>query len=125
MSISNIYTKGIQQKCIRGLFRILSPSLESHHRVDHLRNWLKETCLGCDSTMLKSLDEAISTTDVETIVKPVVVIAINLNSMDFKQRANLFEALGMQRLPRDLMTLVALLRILCDSSVTDLKILLI
>ncbi len=81
----------------------------------------KKRALDVTVQLLKSLDEAISTTDAETIVKPAVVIAINSNSMDFKQRANLFEALGMQRLPGDLMTLVALLRILCDGSVTDLK----
>lgn len=81
----------------------------------------KKKALDVTVHFLKSLDDAISAADAESIVKPAILAAINSNSSDFKQRANLFEALGMQRLPGDLMTLSSLLRILCDGSVADWK----
>lgn len=81
----------------------------------------KKKALDVTVQFLKSLDDAISAADAEAVIKPAVLVAIKSNSSDFKQRANLFEALGMQRLPGDLMTLSTLLRILCDGSVTDWK----
>jgi translation initiation factor 3 subunit M len=81
----------------------------------------KKKALDVTVQFLKSLDDAISAADAEAVIKPALLVAIKSNSSDFKQRANLFEALGMQRLPGDLMTLSTLLRILCDGSVTDWK----
>lgn len=81
----------------------------------------KKRALDTTVQFLKSLDDALSASDAEAVVKPALLAAINSASADFKQRANLFEALGMQRLSGDLSALATLLRILCDGSVADWK----